>query len=240
MRRTIGIMDKAIKAPHERTLTSAAHLAEHGLVKSDEANHLERVTDQFGMAITPAMASLIDPGDPDDPIAKQFVPSQQELNIDALDIADPIGDQTHAPVTGIVHRYPDRVLLMPLRVCPVYCRFCFRRETIGSNEPECLSDAELETALGYIRQDTRIWEVILSGGDPLILSPRRLRRILNALHAIDHVQVIRIHSRVPVVDPARIDDSLIAALKMVKPVYLVLHTNHPRELTTAARSARVL
>ncbi|MBT8422794.1 MAG: KamA family radical SAM protein, partial [Gammaproteobacteria bacterium] len=141
-------------------------------------------------------------------------------------------------VPGIVHRYPDRVLLLPVRVCPVYCRFCFRRETIGSNEPEVLGDAALNTALGYIRDNTAVWEVILSGGDPFILSPRRLQHIVAELNSMDHVKVIRVHTRVPVVDPSRISDELITVFaESHKPVYVVLHTNHVRELTQPALDA---
>ena len=113
---------------------------------------------------------------------------------------------------GIVHRYPDRVLLKPLHVCPVYCRFCFRREKVGPGG-EALSAAELSAALAYIRDHPEIWEVILTGGDPLMLAPRRLAELIASLDAIGHVGVIRIHSRVPIVDPERVTDELVAALK---------------------------
>ena len=221
-------------AAPERPLTRPQQLADNGLIGPAAVAPLTAVTEQFGMAVTPAMAALIDPDDPDDPIARQFLPAVAELQTGPLDVSDPIGDATHSPLPGIVHRYPDRVLLLPLRVCPVYCRFCFRRETVGSNEPEVLGDHDLDAALEYIAEDNSIWEVILSGGDPLILSPRRLRNIMDALDAISHVQVIRIHTRVPVVDPIRITAELTAALDCNKPVYVVLHTNHSRELTPAA------
>ena len=190
------------------------------------------------MAITPEIAALIDPLDPLDPIRRQFVPDVAELETRPQERADPIGDQAHSPVEGIVHRYPDRVLLKLLHACPVYCRFCFRRETVGPGGAGMLSGAALEQALAYIRSDPGIWEVILTGGDPLALSPRRLGEAMAALAAIPHVKVVRLHSRVPAVDPSRITAEVIAALKRFpRAVYVALHANHPRELTNGARAA---
>jgi lysine 2,3-aminomutase len=138
----------------------------------------------------------------------------------------------------VVHRYPDRVLLKLTHVCPVYCRFCFRRETVGPGGPQALSDGELDAASRYIAGDPNIWEVILTGGDPLLLSPRRIAEVTRRLSAIATVGVIRWHTRVPVVAPGRIADKLVAALRSpAKAVYLALHANHPRELTPAARAA---
>jgi lysine 2,3-aminomutase len=152
--------------------------------------------------------------------------------------ADPIGDDAHSPVEGIVHRYPDRVLLKLVHVCPVYCRFCFRREMVGPGRRRALSRASLVAALDYVRAHAEIWEVILTGGDPLMLSPRRLREVTRALAAIPHVKIIRVHTRVPVVEPARITGELVRALKIRdKASYVVLHANHPRELTASAREA---
>jgi lysine 2,3-aminomutase len=184
--------------------------------------------------LTAHLAALIDPADPDDPIARQFVPDPREGLAAEGEVADPIGDGAHSPVEGIVHRYPDRVLLTPVLTCPAYCRFCFRRETVGDG---ALGAAALEAALDYIRGHREIWEVILSGGDPLILSPRRLAAIVGALDAISHVETVRIHTRVPVADPARITEALVAALTAETPVWVVLHCNHPRELAAEARAA---
>jgi lysine 2,3-aminomutase len=198
---------------------------------------LEAVAARYAVAITPAMAALIDPADADDPIARQFVPDPAELQTGAPENADPIGDFAHSPVEGIVHRYPDRVLLKLTHLCAVYCRFCFRREMIGPRA-RALSPAALENALGYIAAHPEIWEVILTGGDPLLLSPRRVKAVLARLAAIGHVAVIRIHTRIPVVDPARITPALVRALKCTnKATYVVLHANHPRELAPAARAA---
>jgi lysine 2,3-aminomutase len=214
--------------PARETLRTIEQLIEAGFADPSELPELALVTERYAMAITPTMADAIDQRDPADPIARQFVPRVEELSTTPDELADPIGDRSHAPVKGIVHRYPDRVLLKPLHACPVYCRFCFRREQVGPGG-DVLSRVELERALDYIRSRPEIWEVILTGGDPLMLSPRRLGEILAALDDIPHVAVIRIHSRVPVVDPGRIDSALVAILKTGKPLWIAIHANHPRE-----------
>jgi lysine 2,3-aminomutase len=184
-------------------------------------------------AITETIAELIK-ADPGGPVARQFVPDAREHQVAAEERTDPIGDERFSPVKGIVHRYPDRVLLKPLLACPVYCRFCFRREVVGKKD-STLSAKELDAAFAYVEAHPEIWEVILTGGDPLALSPRRLAAILARLDAIPHVEVVRIHTRVPVVDPKRINAALLAALKIEKPVYVVIHCNHADEITAAAR-----
>lgn len=221
-----------------RTLRSASDLAEAGLIDAEATADIAGVGARYAIAITPEVVSLIDPADAADPVARQFVPDMRELQIAPNELADPIGDETHSPVKGVVHRYPDRVLLKLLSVCPVYCRFCFRREMVGPGAEQMLSAEESEAALSYIAGDSNIWEVILTGGDPLMLSPRRLREVFSALDRIGHVKVVRIHTRVPVVDPARISDPLLAALKATgKTVFVALHANHPREFSQAARDA---
>lgn len=218
-------------------LKSVAQLREAGLV-TDRAGDVEAVARRYAVAVTPAIAALIDPDDPRDPIALQFVPDIAELDHRSEERADPIGDAAHSPVEGIVHRYPDRVLLKAVHVCPVYCRFCFRREMVGPDGLGTLAADALDAAIAYIAGHSEIWEVILTGGDPLVLSPRRLADIMERLSAIDHVRIVRLHSRVPAVDPARIDTALIEALKASrKTVYVALHANHPRELTPEARAA---
>jgi lysine 2,3-aminomutase len=221
-----------------KTLGSAADLVEAGLVPRETLAHLERVAARYAVSLTPAMAELIDPADPLDPIARQFVPDPAELDTRPEELADPIGDDAHSPLEGVVHRYPDRVLLKLVHVCPVYCRFCFRREMVGPGRRRTLSHAALASALDYVRSHPEIWEVILTGGDPLILSSRRLREVMRTLAAIPHVKIIRIHTRVPVVDAARITPELVRALKVRgKATYVVLHANHARELTSSAREA---
>jgi lysine 2,3-aminomutase len=221
-----------------RTLRSASALAEAGLIAPERLPALQAVAARYAVAITPDMASLIDPANEADPIARQFVPSQAELLESPGETGDPIGDEVHSPVEGIVHRYPDRVLLKPTHTCAVYCRFCFRREMVGPEGLANLSPEKLDAAFAYIAAHPEIWEVIVTGGDPLVLSPRRLRDLGRRLAAIDHVKVVRFHTRVPAVEPAAVTGAMVAALKASgKTVYVALHANHARELTDAARAA---
>jgi lysine 2,3-aminomutase len=220
------------------TLREPAELVAHGFAAAADIAELEKVAARYAVAVTPDIAALIDPQDPDDPIARQFVPSAEELVAHPNENADPIGDHTHSPVEGIVHRYPDRVLFKLVHVCAVYCRFCFRREMVGPGKPTALSHDTYRGALDYIRAHSEVWEVILTGGDPLMLSPRRLAEIMTDLAAIDHVKIIRIHTRVPVADPARISAEMVAALKVKgATIWVALHANHARELTDNARAA---
>jgi lysine 2,3-aminomutase len=211
-------------------------LAERGLVSPERLDELRRVTENFAVALTDDVAALIDPADANDPIAVQFVPRVAELETLPEESIDPIGDERWSPAPGIVHRYPDRVLLKPILVCPVYCRFCFRREQVG-HDNALLSPEALGAALDYIRDRPEIWEVIVTGGDPFLLSPRRIAAIVQALDAIPHVAVIRFHTRVPVADPRRVRPALVAALAAEKAVYVVIHANHPRELTDPVRQS---
>ncbi|HEV2161678.1 MAG TPA: lysine-2,3-aminomutase-like protein [Stellaceae bacterium] len=216
-----------------RTLRRADELVSAGLLPARRRREVERVARRFAVALTPHVVEMIESGGA--PIARQFVPSTAELRVAPEERVDPIGDDRFAPLKGIVHRYPDRVLLKPLLVCPVYCRFCFRREVVGKGG--ALTESELTAALDYIRGNSAIWEVIVTGGDPFLLSARRLKAIVRALHAIPHVQVIRFHTRVPIVEPSRVTPALVAALATEKAVYVAIHANHPRELTAATRAA---
>jgi lysine 2,3-aminomutase len=218
-----------------KTLRTPNELADAGLVARNGMD-LARVAERYAVAITPAMVDLIDRNDADDPIARQFVPDVRELDRRPEERADPIGDIEHEAVPGVVHRYPDRVLLKLTHVCPVYCRFCFRREMVGPGG-EALTGEALDTAFDYIARNNRVFEVIMTGGDPLMLAPRRIAEITRRLSEIAHVRVLRWHSRVPVVDPERVTPELVEALKCERAVYVGIHTNHPRELTEAARAA---
>jgi len=220
------------------TLRTPAQLCEHGLAPPDRQPALAAVATRYAVAVPDALAQLIDRADPADPIARQIVPDPAELIHRPEELADPIGDDAHSPVDGIVHRYPDRVLLKLTHICAVYCRFCFRRETVGPGKPNTLSTQALARALEYIRRHPEIWEVILTGGDPLVLSPRRLRSVMNALADINHVRIVRVHTRVPVADPKRVTPALVRAMKIKgKPTYVAVHVNHARELTIDARAA---
>jgi lysine 2,3-aminomutase len=218
------------------TIRSVDQLVNSGLVKPSEAAALAQVANHFAIALTPAMASALDPEDPDDPVRAQFIPTPHEMAWLGEEREDPISDHAYSPVAGLVHRYPDRVLLKPLLVCPVYCRFCFRREMVGPGAG-ALTDEALDKALSYIRSTPSVWEVVISGGDPLIMSTRRIRYIMEQLNGMGNVGVVRFHTRVPVVKPEAITDELTSALKISKATYVVLHTNHANELSTQARAA---
>ncbi len=204
------------------------------LAAEAQRDGLDAVARRYATLIPAAFLDLIE--HPQDPIALQVVPHPDELRTTPHEAADPIGDDAFSPVPGIVHRYADRALLKPLLICPVYCRFCFRREHVGPGGG-VLDDAALERALDWLRGHPAIGEVILTGGDPLMLSPRRLRRIVAALEGIAHIHTIRLHSRVPVADPARLDDALADTLATDKSIWLVVHANHAREFTPAACAA---
>jgi lysine 2,3-aminomutase len=228
-------MNKQVSAT---TLREPGELIARGLAKAADLADLEQIAARYAIAITPDIAALIDADDPDDPIARQFVPSRAELVGAPGERADPIGDDSHSPVPGIVHRYPDRVLFKLVHVCAVYCRFCFRREMVGPGKDSALSGPVYAAALDYIRGRPEIWEVILTGGDPLMLSPRRLKQVMADLAGIDHVRIIRLHTRVPVADPARITDEMVASLKIAgAATWVALHANHVRELSPSARTA---
>jgi lysine 2,3-aminomutase len=220
----------------QRTLRNAAELVAAGLLPAGQAPAIEALAERYAIAVTPAMAALIDPADPDDPIARQYIPDAAEALTAPDEIEDPTADAPFTPVKGIVRRYPDRALLKPLLACPVYCRFCFRREVVGP-DGGLLTEAELEAAIAWIAATPEIREVILTGGDPLMLSARRLGWLMERLSAIPHLELIRVHSRVPVADPARVTTALVAALDTPKGFFLCVHANHAREFSEAAREA---
>ena len=224
--------------PEDLTLRRVAELAARGLVPSAALEELEAVAARYAIAVTPDVAALIDTADPADPIARQYIPDRRELSPAPGERDDPIGDESHSPVEGIVHRYPDRVLFKLVHVCAVYCRFCFRREMVGPGKPNVLAEDAYRAALSYIGAHPEIWEVILTGGDPLMLSARRLGQIMGDLAAIPHVRIVRIHSRIPIVDGNRITPEMVRALKVDgATTWVAVHANHPRELSAKAREA---
>lgn len=181
--------------------------------------------------------TILSPVALDDAVGKQYMPDQREKIITPEEDGDPIGDDAHSPVKGIVHRYPDRVLLKITDTCSVYCRFCFRKEMVGQGDG-VLSPEEIKSALGYVRANTGIREVILTGGDPLTLSNRRMTEVFEELDSIPHLDIIRIHTRGPIVRPERVDDGLIQLFSSVrKALYVVLHVNHAQEIDDNVRSA---
>jgi len=227
---------------HQRqTLRTLDDLIAAGAVEAGQAEALRPVVERFQVAVTPAMLGLMARDESravaaDDAVAAQFLPDPREAMVAPEELADPIGDETHRPLPGLIHRYPDRVLVQPTHVCAVYCRFCFRRETVGP-ENGTLGEEQLQAIYAYIAARPQIFEVILSGGDPLVLSPRRLRAMVEAISAIAHVKVIRLHTRIPAVDPARITPELVQALKWRGATYVVLHVNHAQELSANALHA---
>jgi len=215
-------------------MRTASDLVAACLLPADQQAAISGVAARYAIAVPAGLAALIT--EPNDPIGLQVLPDPAELVTAPHERGDPIGDSAFSPVPGIVHRYPDRALLKPLLVCPVYCRFCFRREHVGP-DGGLLSEAQLADALAYLRRTPAIREVILTGGDPLLLSPRRLKSILSALEAIPHVEILRVHTRVPVADPGLITQRTADALTTEKPLWLVLHANHAREFSDNARTA---
>jgi lysine 2,3-aminomutase len=216
------------------TLRDPDSLVAAGLIPPASRDAIEAVAQRYAIAIPPALATLI--ADADDPLGRQFVPHPDERLTAPHETADPIADEALSPVRGIVHRYPDRALLKPLLICPVYCRFCFRREQVGP-DGGLLTPAELDAALAWLRAQSSIREVILTGGDPLLLSPRRLGAILAALDAIPHIETLRIHTRLPVATPEAVDEAMLAALRTQKPLWIAIHANSAREFTAASRTA---
>ncbi|MGG5812284.1 lysine-2,3-aminomutase-like protein [Falsiroseomonas sp. CW058] len=219
-----------------RTLRTPEALVAAGLLPPDRAAAAAEVARRYAIAVTPAAAALIDPADPADPIARQYIPDAAELVTAPGEIEDPTADAPFTPVKGIVRRYPDRALLKPLLACPVYCRFCFRREVVGP-DGGLLTESELEAAIAWLAATPAIREVVLTGGDPLMLSARRLGWLVARLSAIPHVEIIRVHSRVPVADPARVTAALVAALETEKAFFLCVHANHAREFSPGAAAA---
>ena len=219
------------------TLRSADALVAAGLIPPAHRDSIAATEARYAVAISPAMRDLIQHRD--DPIGRQFIPDPSELIVAPHERSDPIGDDALSPIKGIVHRYPDRALLKPLLVCPVYCRFCFRREHVGP-DGGLLSGAELDAAYAWLADRPAIREVILTGGDPFMLSPRRLKQIVNALSAIPHIETLRIHTRVPIADPDRVTADLAASLRTDRAMWVVIHANHAREFTDAARAAIAL
>lgn len=218
------------------TLRTPDALIAAGLATAQERAALEAVASRYAIAITPAMAAVIT--GPDDPVARQFVPAGAELVTLPEERADPIGDHAHSPLPGLVHRYPDRVLMKLTHTCPVYCRFCFRREMVGPAGDGMMGADAFEAALAYIATRPEIFEVILTGGDPLILSVRRISEVTRCIAAIPHVRVIRWHTRVPIVAPERVTPALVKALRATgKAVYVAIHANHVREFTPASDAA---
>jgi len=228
------VAKNVIHSSKTKAKSSTDKLIDLELVPPDHIEAISKACKELPFSITPHLLKIIKSEESNAPISKQFIPSHVEIKKELDELKDPIGDIPHSPVNGIVHRYPDRVLLTPTLTCPVYCRFCFRREAVGNG---MLSYSDLKNALDYIQNHSEIWEVILSGGDPLSLATRRLRELIGSINEIEHVGVVRIHTRVPILDPKRITSDFIDALKCEKPVFIVVHCNHSNELVSESEAA---
>jgi len=215
--------------PNKIIIKNLQGLKASKIVSSMNSEDLEKVAERFSVSITPSLVKYLKKN-PGSALFSQYVPSPDELNIKNDELQDPIGDDPHTPVKGITHRYPDRLLLKPIHTCAVYCRFCFRRDKVGRAD-QALNSEETRKALEYISENKQVWEVILSGGDPLVMSPAKISKIFSELEKIEHVKVIRIHTRVPLVSPEKINSTLLNSLKTNKALFLVLHCNSHEEIT---------
>ena len=215
-------------------LTSPAELSRVIALSPEETEGLAASASLFRVGLTPYYASLMDPVHASCPIRMQAIPRALEADIREEELRDPLGEDSHMPAPSIVHKYPDRVLFLVVDRCGIYCRHCNRRRLVGGDEPP--TTAELDAGLEYIAKTPRVRDVLLSGGDPLLLSTRRLAHLLRRLRAIPHVETIRIGTRLPVVCPMRIDAELVSALREFHPLFINTHFNHVKELTPEARA----
>jgi lysine 2,3-aminomutase len=217
-------------------ITTLEQLERHLVLSDAERAGVLLSGNKLAMAITPHFFNLVDPLDPDCPIRRQVVPRIEETFEDADELADPCGEDSHMPVPGLVHRYPDRVLFLVTDRCASYCRYCTRSRVVsGVGEQEL--HTEFEAAFRYLEEHTEVRDVLLSGGDALLFSDARLEKILRRLRAIPHLEFLRIGSRVPIFLPQRITPALCAMLKKYHPLWMSVHVNHPKELTLEVKEA---
>ncbi len=224
--KNLNNLKKSLRTPEDFLAAGLSH---------EPLETLQKIHDHFSFAITPAVQETIGL-DAHDPVALQYVPELSELDIKAFELNDPIGDDVHLKSPGVVHRYPDRCLIKISNICPVYCRFCFRKEKIGPGSP-ALGPQERAAAYAYIQNHPEIWEVILTGGDPLILNPKLLGEVIQELSKIPHLKIIRVHTRVPLTDPDRISENLLHSLKTPKMLIIAVHANHAQEFSESAKQA---
>jgi lysine 2,3-aminomutase len=220
----------------QRRALRADDLARTFSLTPDEQQGLAETARLFRVGVTPYYASLIDRTHPFCPVRLQAIPSAAEARRDAGDLRDPLGEDRHRPVRAIVHKYRDRALFLATDTCPVYCRHCTRRR-ITSGEEGSFDRSAAEEGVAYVRAHPEVRDVIVSGGDPLVLGDARLGWLLSALRAIPHVQILRLATRAPVTCPMRVTDALAQLLRSVKPLFVVTHFNHPKECTAEAQEA---
>ncbi len=217
-------------------ITTVEKLKKYIRLTEKQENDIRSVLGKFRMAITPYYLTLIDPEDPDDPVLLQSVPSIDELYIGPNDLQDPLDEDKDSPVPGLTHRYPDRVLFLITDMCGMYCRHCTRRRFAGQRDSDSNKE-RIEKGIDYIKKTPQIRDVLLSGGDALLVSDERLEWIISELRKIDHVEIIRIGTRTPVVLPSRITDGLVAMLRKYHPIWVNTHFNHYNEITSESAAA---
>jgi lysine 2,3-aminomutase len=205
-------------------------------LSQDEVEAIEVSKGRLATAITPYFAKLMSRTDSNCPIRRQAIPTMEEFHVSPHDLLDPCAEDENSPVRGLVHRYPDRVLLLVTDKCAVYCRYCTRRRMVGSSE-KCISEEELDQAIGYIQANKKIRDVLISGGDPLLFEDDHLESILAKVRKVPHVEIIRIGTRVPVTLPQRVTPSLVAMLKKYHPLWMSIHFSHPKEITKEVRKS---
>ena len=202
----------------------------------EEIEAIEASKGRMATAITPYFAKLMDRNDSNCPIRRQAIPTMEEFHLSPADLFDPCAEDENSPVHGLVHRYPDRVLLLVTDKCAVYCRYCTRRRLVGSSE-KCVTEEKLDEAIAYIQATKKIRDVLISGGDPLLLEDDHLERIIAKVRKVPHVEIVRIGTRVPVTLPQRITPSLTSMLKKYHPLWISIHFSHPKEITKEVRRA---
>ncbi|MCX6112131.1 MAG: lysine 2,3-aminomutase [Proteobacteria bacterium] len=205
-------------------------------LSTEDKEHLAKCLKKFRMAITPYYAALIDRNDVNCPVRLMAIPQIDELRDEKSDLDDPLHEDGDSPVHNLIHRYPDRALLLITNECSMYCRHCTRRRLVGDSD-SCASSEDIDNAIKYIQKTPEIRDVIISGGDPLTLADDKLESVIKRIRDIDHVEIIRIGTRMPVVLPQRITDELCNMLKKYHPIYVNVHFNHPKEITDEARAA---
>lgn len=216
-------------------INSLNDLEKHINLTQEERSGIILSGNKLAMSITPHFMNLVDKDDPNCPIRRQIIPRMEESLDDPQEMDDPCGEDSHMPVPGLVHRYPDRVLFLVTDRCASYCRYCTRSRVVSGVGEQQL-DTQMEAAFEYLEKTKSVRDVLLSGGDPLLFSDSKLEKILARLHAIPHIQFVRIGSRIPIFLPQRITDDLCSMLKKYHPLFISIHTNHPKELTTEVKA----
>ena len=202
----------------------------------EEIEGIQQSKGRLALAVTPYFVSIMDSSNPNCPIRRQAIPRIEECHLSKNDMVDPCGEDKNSPVSGLVHRYPDRVLLLVTDQCATYCRYCTRRRLVGSNERP-ITQVNFEEVLKYLKTHKKVRDVLLSGGDPLLLENERLEEILSRLRTIPHIELLRIGTRAPVTLPQRITVGLVRMLKKYHPLMISIHFTHPKEITDAVRRA---